>query len=83
MPRGTRKGPYFQLIKPEETISDEMKKICLIRMCPLELAKHLQKDAKNQVKPEEVRAEISDWIARDNKHRAGGLLARLQSWVEG
>ena len=34
---------YFQLLKPEENISDELEKACLIKMCPMDLAKHLQK----------------------------------------
>ena len=47
-------------------------------MCPPELAKHLSKEIKNLPQPEHIRSEISDWIARDDKNRTGGLLASLE-----
>ncbi len=51
-------------------------------MCPIDLAKHLQKEIKNLEKPDQMRTEISDWIARDDKNRSGGLLASLKEWSE-
>ena len=69
---------YFQQLQPSEVIGPELEKVCLIRMCPAELAKHLAREIKSLQQPEQIRAEISDWIARDDKNRTGGLLANLE-----
>ena len=68
---------YFEQLRPKEVLGPELEKVCLMKICPLELAKHIQREAKRFVLPEQVREEISDWIARDDKHRSGGLLAEL------
>ncbi len=68
---------YFEQLRPKEALNPELEKVCLMKICPLELAKHIQKEAKRYDLPEQVREEISDWIARDDKNRSGGLLAEL------
>ena len=57
---------YFQQLQPDQVIKAELEKVCLIRMCSPELAKHLQREIKNLPQPEHIRSEISDWIARDD-----------------
>ena len=37
---------YFEQLRPKEALGPEVEKVCLIKMCPIELAKHLQKVAK-------------------------------------
>ena len=73
---------YFEQLCPTDALGPELERVCLIKICPLELAKHLQKEAKRFEKPEQVREEISDWVARDDRNRAGGLLAGLDAKVE-
>ena len=68
---------YFEQLRPKEALGPELEKVCLMKICPLELAKYLQKEAKRFELPEQLREEISDWIARDDRNRAGGLLAGL------
>ena len=51
---------YFEQLCPSEALGPELERVCLIKLCPLELAKHLQKEAKKFERPEQVREEMSE-----------------------
>ena len=54
---------YLKQLTQEE-LSEPTEKLLLTKMCPDDLSKYLTKEASRFSTSEQIRTEISDWVAR-------------------